>query len=125
MSIDDRRHGARHFISFPVRVEWKDDSGKSIAEDGLTENVGPQGVLIHLPRALPNVGGKVDLVVTENARTSKVKVSATVLRLERNAAHPQAALQLISPNKDWEKKVWEYAAKVLAEQEPDDFDDWN
>jgi hypothetical protein len=125
MSINDRRHGARHFITFPVRVEWKDDSGQPVAEDGLTENVGPQGVLIHLPRLLPSVGGKVNLVVTENSKTSKVKVTATVLRLERNAAHPQAALQLTAPNKDWEKKVWEYAGRVLAEQKPDEFEDWN
>lgn len=125
MSIDDKRRGARHFISFPVRVEWKEDDGRLMVEEGLTENIGPYGVLLHLPRALPNVGTNVSLTVTENPRTSKLKVAARVIRLERNAAHPQAALELDSPNQDWEKKVWEYAGKVIADQKPEVFDDWN
>ena len=28
-------------ISFPVRVKWRDESGKEVVQDGLTENVGP------------------------------------------------------------------------------------
>lgn len=125
MSILEKRRGARHFISFPVRIEWKGDDGKTVAEEGLTENIGPHGVLLHLPRLLPNVGTIVTVTVTETPRTSKIKVSATVIRLERNAAHPQAALELTSPNPDWEKKVWEYAGKVIADQKPEVFDDWN
>ena len=48
--MQDRRHGERYVISFPVRVKWRDESGKEIVEDGLTENVGPQGALVFLPR---------------------------------------------------------------------------
>ena len=124
MNMSERRVGARHLISFPIRVEWKDDRGEEIAEDGLTENVGPTGALIHLPRFLPNVGSEVNLTVTENP-SNHVTVTAQVLRLERNAAHPQAALLLLGSTEDWEKNVWEYAGEILASQRPDDYDDWN
>ena len=52
-------------ISFPIRVRWKDESGTEVVQEGLTENVGPHGTLIYLPRSLPIVGGKVRLTVTE------------------------------------------------------------
>ena len=93
-SMDERRGGARHMISFPIRLRWKDESGKEVVQEGLTENVGPQGTLVYLPRNLPLVGGKVQLTVTENP-DDEVTVVASVIRLERNASHPQAALQLI------------------------------
>jgi hypothetical protein len=46
--MQERRSGARHNISFPVRVSWKDENGKKVTEEGLTENVGPQGALVFL-----------------------------------------------------------------------------
>jgi len=110
-------------ISFPVRVKWRDESGKEVVQDGLTENVGPQGTLIYLPRNLPLVGGKVSLTVTENPK-DEVSVTASVIRLERNAAHPQVALQLVDGMRAWRKKVWEYAGSILAAQEPEPLDDW-
>jgi len=110
-------------ISFPVRVKWRDESGKEVVQDGLTENVGPQGTLIYLPRNLPLVGGKVSLTVTENPK-DEVSVTASVIRLERNAAHPQVALQLVDGMRDWKKKVWEYAGSILEAQEPEPVDDW-
>ncbi len=122
--MPERRIGERHFISFPIRVEWENEEGEEIIEEGLTENIGPNGVLIHLPRLLPNVGSKVNITVTEDLST-QVTVSAEVLRLERNVAHPQAALQLIGPTKDWEKQVWQYAGEVIASQKPDNYNDWN
>ena len=121
--MQDRRHGERYVISFPVRVKWKDDSGKEIVEDGLTENVGPQGALVFLPRMLPTVGSKVYLTVTEHT-DDEVTVAAQVIRLERNASHPQAAFQLTDSLRVWKKKVWEYAGEILAAQKPDGFDDW-
>ena len=121
--MQERRDGARHVISFPIRVKWKDENGKEIIEDGLTENVGPQGTLVFLPRALPTVGSKVNLTVTENA-DDEVSVTAQVIRLERNAAHPQAAFQLLDSLRLWKKKVWEYAGEIIAAERPDDFDDW-
>jgi hypothetical protein len=122
--MPERRSGERHSISFPIRVEWKDEKGKEVVEEGLTENIGPNGVLIHLPRLLPNVGSKVNITVTEDLST-QVTVTAQVLRLERNAAHPQAALMLVGSTKDWEKQVWQYAGEVIAAQQPETFDDWN
>jgi hypothetical protein len=121
--MDERRQGGRYIVSFPIRVKWKDERGKEIIEDGLTENVGPQGTLIYLPRHLPTVGAKVQLTVNENLN-DPISVTAQVIRLERNAAHPLAALQLTDQLRLWKKKVWEYAAAAVASERPDDLDDW-
>jgi hypothetical protein len=121
---EDRRKGERFVISFPIRVKWRGPDGKEIIQDGLTENVGPHGTLVYLPRSLPSVGGKVKLTVTEDPK-AEVTVSAEVIRLERNAAHPQAALQLIDGMREWKRKVWDLAARTIAEQEPEQYDaDW-
>ena len=117
--MQDRRRSARHAISFPVRVKWKDDNGKAVTEDGLTENVGENGTLIYLPRKLPSVGAKVDLTVTENPE-DEVSVTAVVIRLERNAAHPQVALDLTEGLRAWKKKIWEYAGELIAAEKPED-----
>lgn len=119
----DRRSGGRYVISFPIRVRWKDENGKVVVQEGLTENVGPQGTLIYLPRLLPSVGGKVHLTVTEDPN-NEVSVTAEVIRLERNAAHPQAALQLTDNLRVWKKKVWEFAGETIAAQQPEELDDW-
>src|SRR5947208_1400917 len=107
--MQERRTGARYVISFPVRVRWKNEEGKEVVEEGLTDNVGPQGTLIYLPRALPLVGRKVNITVTEDPK-NEVTCTAEVIRLERNAAHPQAALHLIDNLRQWKKSVWEFAA---------------
>ncbi|HMJ09200.1 MAG TPA: PilZ domain-containing protein [Pyrinomonadaceae bacterium] len=121
--MNERRHGTRHVVSFPIRVRWKDDDGNEIVEEGLTENVGPAGTLIYLPRKLPTVGAKVDLTVTENS-DDEVTVTAQVIRLERNAAHPQVALNLLEGMRTWKKKVWDLAGATAAGEKPDDLDDW-
>jgi hypothetical protein len=87
LATQERRQGSRYNISFPIRVAWKDEHGREIVQDGLTENVGQQGTLIFLPRTLPAVGSKVNLTITENPE-EEVSVTAQVIRLERNAAHP-------------------------------------
>jgi PilZ domain-containing protein len=120
--MQDRRHGERFVVSFPIRVKWKDENGTEVVEEGLTENVGPAGTLVYLPRKLPTVGAKVELTITENA-SEEVTVTAQVIRLERNAAHPQVALNLIEGMRSWKKQVWEMAAEA-AGQVPDDGDDW-
>lgn len=120
---EDRRQGTRYVVSFPIRVRWKDEAGKEITEEGLTENVGPVGTLIYLPRNLPTVGAKVDLTVTENLN-DEVSVIAQVIRLERNAAHPQVALNLTDGIRAWKKKVWEYAGELVAGQKPEELDEW-
>jgi hypothetical protein len=121
--MDERRHGGRYIVSLPIRVKWKDENGKQQVEDGLTENVGPQGALIYLPRNLPTVGSKVNLTVNENP-SDPISVTAQVIRLERNAAHPQAALQLTDSLRLWKKKVFDYAAAMVAAERPDDLDEW-
>ena len=120
--MDERRSAARLVVAFPIRVKWKDESGKVMVEEGLTENVGPQGTLIYLPRMLPTVGSKVELTVTENPK-DEVTVKAEVIRLERNAAHPQAALMLTDQIRAWKKNVVSLA-ETVANQTPDDGDDW-
>lgn len=121
--MQERRQNDRFAISFPVRVRWKDDGGKPMTEDGLTENVGVNSALIYLPRMLPTVGSKVDLTVTENPK-DEVSVTATVIRLERNAAHPQVALSLLEGTRAWKKKVWEHAGATIAAEKPEEFDEW-
>ena len=121
--MHERRRGARHVISYPIRVRWKDESGKEVIQEGLTENVGPHGALVYLPRSLPLVGGKVQLTVTEDPQ-NEITVTAEVIRLERNAAHPQAALMLTDNLREWKKKVWDVAGATLAALEPEALDDW-
>ena len=67
--MQERRGADRFVISFPIRVRWKDDNGKPMVEEGLTENVGPSSTLIYLPRHLPTVGSKVELVERLGERT--------------------------------------------------------
>ena len=121
--MQERRTGGRYVVSFPIRVKWRDDSGKEIVEEGLTENVGQQGTLVFLPRLLPTVGSKVYLTITEHA-DEEVTVTAQVIRVERNVSHPQAAFQLTDSIRVWKKKVWEHAGELLASQRPEEFDDW-
>lgn len=121
--MNERRSGSRVVISFPVRLKWKDENGNEISEDGLTENVGQHGTLIYLPRNLPTVGNKVYLTVTENP-DDEVSVTAQVIRLERNAAHPQAALHLLDSLRWWKKSVYDKAAEIVSQQKPDEFDEW-
>lgn len=121
--MQERRRGSRFNISFPIRVKWKAENGREITQDGLTENVGPQGTLIFLPRELPPVGSKVSLTISENP-AEEVTVTAQVIRLERNAAHPQVAFQLTDSLRLWKKRVWEYAAETLAAEKPEEFEEW-
>ncbi len=122
--MQERRKGLRHNISFPIRVKWKSEDGQEITQEGLTENIGPHGTLAFLPRTLPSVGSKVSLTITENA-DDEVTFSAQVIRVERNAAHPQVALQLTESLRLWRKKVFEYAGERLAGEKPEDWEDWN
>ena len=109
-------------ISFPVRVKWRDESGKEVVQDGLTENVGLQGTLIYLPRkpAARRRKGKLDRDRESEGRSFRHCFRD---RRERNAAHPRVALQLVDGMRDWKKKVWEYAGSIIAAQEPEPLDD--
>lgn len=122
--MQEKRLGSRYVISFPIRLKWKDESGNEVIQEGLTENVGPHGTLVFLPRLLPPVGCKLNLTVTENA-DDEVSVTAQVIRVERNPSHPQAALQLLDSIRLWKKKVWDYAGEIIANEKPEEWEDWN
>lgn len=110
----ESRTGPRYLASLPVQVEWDTEDGGHIVVEGTTENVGPEGTLVHLQRELPDVGSRVRLRVLGH-EGEKLQVVTEVLRLERNAAHPQAALQLLDAMDEWRGLVWEPAAPRVGE----------
>jgi hypothetical protein len=88
-----------------------------VVTEGITENVGPEGTLVHLPRKLPDVGSTVRLEV-QGETGQKLQVVAEVLRIERNPGHPQAALQLLGETDEWKGLIWEPAAPHVAPPPP-------
>jgi hypothetical protein len=105
----EARSGPRYLVSFEVRAEWDEPDGVHIMSEGTTENVGPEGTLVHLPKKLPEVGSRVRLEV-QNEEGAKLQVVAEVLRIERNPGHPLAALQLLGETDEWKGLIWEAAA---------------
>ena len=79
--VTDSRSGPRYVAAFPVRAEWDTSDGVHIVSEGETENVGPEGTLIHLQRDLPPVGSRVNLLVLGDDG-EKLRVVAEVLRIE-------------------------------------------
>ncbi|MCA1604503.1 MAG: PilZ domain-containing protein [Acidobacteria bacterium] len=123
----DPRSGPRYLVSFEVRAEWDEPGGAHIMSEGTTENVGPEGTLVHLPRKLPDVGSRVRLEV-QGEDGKKLQVVAEVLRIERNPGHPLAALQLLGETDEWRGLIWEPAAPRATAPPPpvvdeDDEDD--
>ncbi len=113
----ETRSGPRYLVSFGVRAEWDEPGGTHVMSEGTTENVGPEGTLVHLPRKLPDVGSRVRLEVQgEDGR--KLQVVAEVLRIERNPGHPLAALQLLGETDEWKGLIWEPAAPRVAPPPP-------
>ena len=106
--MTDIRSGPRYIATFPIRAEWDTADGVHIVSDGETENIGPDGTLVHLQRELPPVGTRVSLLVL-----------GEVLRIERNPAHPQAALQLLGETDEWRGIVWKEAEIKMHEAEND------
>jgi hypothetical protein len=121
-SIVDNRSGQRYVAAFPVRAEWDTHDGVHIVAEGETDNVGPDGTLIHLQRDLPPVGGRVNLLVMGD-EGEKLRVIAEVLRIERNPSHPQAALQVLGETDEWRGIVWEEAAIKMAASDESYYDD--
>ena len=120
--IDNRSGGPRYVHAFPVRAEWDTNDGVHMVSEGETENVGPAGTLIHLQRDLPPVGSRVNLLVL-GEDGEKLRVITEVIRVERNPAHPQAALQLLGETDEWRGLVWEEAAIKMSEADEDYEDD--
>ena len=105
----DNRSGPRYLASLEVKAEWDEPSGAHVIAEGTTENVGPEGTLVHLPRQLPQVGSRVVLEISGETG-EKLQVIAEVLRIERHPGHPLAALQLLGETDEWRGLVWEPAA---------------
>ena len=113
----EQRSGPRYLVHINVRAEWDDErSGEHVVVEGETENIGPQGTLVHLER-LPEVGSRVRIIVPD-AEGRTVEAVAEVLRLERNPVQPLAALQLLGETDEWRGLVWEPAG--IKEREPDE-----
>ena len=118
----ENRTGPRYLASLDVRAEWDGEDGTHYVAEGITENVGPEGALIHLQRELPDVGSRVQLrVLSEEGE--KLSVVTEVLRLERNPGHPLAALQLINGSEEWRDLIWEPAAPRISQPDDEDDDD--
>ncbi len=113
----EARSGPRYLVSFEVRAEWDDPGGSHIVAEGTTENVGPEGTLVHLPQRLPDVGSRVRLEV-QGEDGKKLQVVAEVLRIERNPGHPLAALQLLGETDEWKGLIWEPAAPRITAPPP-------
>ena len=113
----DTRSGPRYLAAFEVRAEWDEPGGSHIVAQGMTENVGPEGTLVHLPQKLPQVGSRVRLEV-QSEDGKKLQVVAEVLRIERNPGHPLAALQLLGETEEWKGLIWEAAAPRVAPPPP-------
>lgn len=115
----ENRSGPRYLASLEVKAEWDEPSGAHIVAEGTTENVGPEGTLVHLPRQLPQVGSRVRLEVL-NESGDKLQVVAEVLRIERHPGHPLAALQLLGETDEWKGLIWEPAApRIPPPPEPE------
>lgn len=119
----NNRSGPRYLVAFEVRAEWDEADGAHILSEGTTENVGPEGTLVHLPKKLPEVGSTVRLEV-EGEDGKKLQVIAEVLRIERNPGHPLAALQLLGETDEWKGLIWEPAApRIVAPPVPEEGED--
>src|SRR5262245_5289714 len=113
----ENRSGPRYLASLEVKAEWDEPTGAHVIAEGTTENVGPEGTLVHLPRQLPDVGSRVRLEVLGEGG-ERLQVIAEVLRIERNPGHPLAALQLLGETDEWKGLIWEPAAPRVAPPPP-------
>jgi hypothetical protein len=113
----ENRTGPRYLASLEVKAEWDEPTGTHIVAEGMTENVGPEGTLVHLPKQLPDVGSRVRLEVLGESG-EKLQVIAEVLRIERHPGHPLAALQLLGETDEWKGLIWEPAAPRVTPPPP-------
>src|SRR4026207_1050403 len=109
----DNRSGPRYLATLEVKAEWDEPSGTHIVAEGTTENVGPEGTLVHLPRQLPQVGSRVRLEVLGESG-EKLQVIAGGVRIGAHPGHPLAALQLLGETDEWRGLVWEPAAPRIT-----------
>ena len=123
-TIVENRGGPRYVAVFPIQAEWDTNDGGHVVAEGETENIGPEGTLVHFQNQLPPVGGRVNLRVLDD-KGERLSVIAEVLRIERNPVRPQAALQLLGETDEWRGVVWQEAAIRMAAADSDyDEDDY-
>lgn len=113
----ESRSGPRYLVAFEVRAEWDGPEGFHVVSEGTTEDVGPEGTLVHLPKLLPDVGSRVRLEV-QGEGGQKLNVVAEVLRIERNPGHPLAAMQLLGATDEWRGLIWEPAKPRFVTTKP-------
>jgi hypothetical protein len=121
--MQNRLFNERYVVSFPVRIKWKDQNNEEMTEEGQTEHISYERVLVHLMRKLPEVGSDVELTVI-NDLNEIVKAKAKVLRLERNASYPQCTLLLTEVTKEWERRIWQRAAELAYLTEKESEEEW-
>jgi len=114
---NDHRTGPRYLANLEIKAEWEEAGGDHVVAQGTTENVGPDGTLVHFPHGLPSVGSRVLLEVQGDGDV-KLQLTAEVLRIERNPGHPLAALQLLGETDEWRGLVWEPAAPRVTPPPP-------
>ena len=107
--IQERRAAQRYAIAYQVLLRWTMNDGTVMEQTGMTENVGPHGCLVYIPRNIPPIDVRISVEVFSG--TPDVVVSAgDIVRIERNAAHPQVALNIVEGAPAWEQGVWKRAA---------------
>jgi len=84
----ENRSGPRYLASLEVKAEWDEPSGAHVIAEGTTENVGPEGTLVHLPRQLPQVGSRVRLEVLGETGLPRARLAAD----QHRRAEPAAGL---------------------------------
>lgn len=117
----ENRSGPRYLTTLEIKAEWDEPTGTHIVSEGTTENVGPEGTLVHLPKKLPDVGSRVLLEVLGESG-ERLQLVAEVLRIERNPGHPLAALQLVGETDEWKGLIWEPAAPRVTAPPPSEED---
>ena len=86
----ENRTGPRYLASLEVKAEWDEPSGTHIIAEGTTENVGPEGTLVHLPRQLPDVGSRVRLEVLNETGAEDISSTSEAKGDFANSDRPKA-----------------------------------
>jgi len=86
----ERRHKARIYEPFPVKVRGVERQGQAFEEDTLVENLSASGVYLHLPLNVEQ-GAKLFLVIqflgaqSSDGIVARVAVRGVVMRVEPKA----------------------------------------
>jgi hypothetical protein len=109
--LERREAGTRYRFSFPVKATWQSQAHE-VTSLGITENIGPAGVLVHF-KELPQVGSRISIEVREAVDTA-VTVEAEVIRVIHNPDQPLAALAVTTNVNEWQRLVWATARQRIT-----------